>query len=79
MRDFASEPIWIIALVIVLGVVPLVLIVTRRLSSIFFHHPRSEDAPPLSDMLIDGTSFAPRFKKADESERNVRIRSVSHR
>ena len=74
MRDFVSEPTWIIVLVLMFVILPVaVLIVTYRLSSRVSRLP-SKDSPPLSDMLSDGTSFAPRFKKLDESEKNVRVR-----
>jgi hypothetical protein len=80
MRDFFFGPIWIIALVLMFGVLAVTaLIVTRRLSSVFSHNLPAKDAPPLSDMLTDSTTFAPRCKDVDDGEQKVRVRPISVR
>jgi hypothetical protein len=60
-----------IILLVVFGVLVLtVVMVTRR---VFDHNLTSHDAPPLSDLLTNGTSFAPSSSEEDGG----RVRHVS--
>ena len=67
MRDVLSEPIWIVALMIMLGALSAaVLIATKRLSAARERRLRKT--------LAGDKSFAPEFKEEDENQPRIRPR-----